>query len=203
MGLASSLLRSTALSVSSPTRIACSDSDVLGDFVAPLDAACRAHCRLAAIALECLDALLCDQLAAERNQEIAVHDRRAAGAAEQPAGHLERQAGTPAAKLRVATVLAAGHQGADIELESFMCSRRRMALALRIAGGIARLLGANIADQGREGAHRHVGTAVAPAKQRSFRYPQQTGQGLRASFELKRTRQRAGKNVVAQWGSLN
>src|SRR3954464_10303766 len=176
---------------------------VLGYFVPPLDAACRAHRRLAAISLERLDALFCDELVAERNQEIAVHDRRAAGAAEQPAGHLERQVGTRAAKLRVATVLAARHQGADIELESFMRSGRRMALALRIAGGIARLLGAHIADQGREGAHRHVGTAVAPAKQRSFRYPQQTGQGLRASFELKRTRQRAGKNVVAQWGSLN
>src|SRR4051794_39827177 len=207
-----------ALSVSSPTSVAVERLAhrglrrvkalayfvcVLGYFVPPLEAACRAHRRLAAISLERLDPLFFDELVAERNQEIAVHDRRAAGAAEQPAGHLERQVGTRAAKLRVATVLAARHQGADIELESFMRSRRRMALALRIAGGIARLLGAHIADQGRESAHRHVGTAVAPAKQRAFRYPQQTGQGLRASFELKRTRQRAGKNVVAQWGSLN
>src|SRR3954470_102407 len=126
MGLASCLLRSTALSVSSPTRIACSDSDVLGDFVAPLDAACRAHCRLAAIALECLDALLCDQLASERNQEIAVHDRRAAGAAEQPAGHLERQVGTRAAKLRDAAVLTARHHAADMELERFIRSGRHI-----------------------------------------------------------------------------
>src|SRR3954466_13700168 len=115
MGLASSLLRSTALSVSSPTRIACSDSDVLGDFVAPLDAACRAHCRLAAIALECLDALLCDQLASERNQEIAVHDRRAAGAAEQPAGHLERQVGTRGGKMRGGTRPPTAHPGGGFE----------------------------------------------------------------------------------------